>query len=365
MRATCWLGAVLLLALFAPAAGAQRLIRNPERAARRLAGTLVEYTRTHGADRRIWSPTLGERRDLYVYLPPGFDPGRCYPVLIWLHGIAQDETSFTGDGLLAFDAAIACGRLPPLIIVIPDGSYTGRAGLLSPRPLWLNSNLGPFEDYLVHDVWPFVQAHYPIRPEREAHILGGFSGGAGAAFRVAIRYREQFGVVFGISGPLNVRWLDCRGRYFGNFDPGCWGWRTDVRRGREVVGRFLGGAVAVRVRQLFYPLFGRGPESLEDLIVNNPIEMLDLHAVQPGELAMFVAYGERDQFNLDAQNESFIYHARQLGLAVEVACDPRGRHNLVGAEKFLPRIIAWLAPQVAPFSPAPACVDAASHTPQP
>src|SRR4051794_16933945 len=110
MRPTPWLGAVLLLPLLAPAAGAQPLLRNPDRAARRLAGTLVDHTRNHGPDRRIWSPTLGEWRDLYVYLPPGFDPHQRYPVMIWLHGIGEDETSFVGDGLLAFDAAIACGR---------------------------------------------------------------------------------------------------------------------------------------------------------------------------------------------------------------------------------------------------------------
>ena len=350
MRRMPWLAAALLF-LLPDAAGAGPLRRSQDQAPR-LAGRLVDHTDNGRVDRRIWAPTLGEKRDLYVYLPPGYDPRRCYPVMLWLHGVAQDERAFVDDGLFDFDAAMACGRLPPMIIAIPDATRTGRPNLIGPHTLWLNSNLGPYEDYLVRDVWGFVKTHYPIRPEREAHVLGGFSGGAAAAYRVAIRHREEFGVVFGISGPLNIRWMDCHGRYFAKFDPSCWGWRTDISRGREPVGRFYGGAVMVRIRGLFYPLFGRQPESLQEMIWNNPIEMLDLYDVRPGELAMFAAYGGRDEFNIDTQTRSFVYHARQRGLCVTVACDPRGRHRLREAEKFLPRVIAWLAPRVAPYSPA-------------
>ncbi len=351
MWRTSWLGAVLLFSSSAGVAPARPLLRSPERAARALAGTLVAYTKHHGGDRRIWSAVLGEWRDLYVYLPPGYDPHRQYPVLLWLHGIAQDERAFVDNGLLAFDAAIACGRLPPTIIAMPDGSYKGRPGLLGPQTLWLNSDVGLYEDYLVRDVWAFVQAHYPVVPVRQGHVIGGYSGGAAAAYRVAIKYRAEFGVVFGLSGPLNARWMDCRGRYFANFDPCCWGWRTDFSRGRAPVGRFAGGAVVVRLRSFVYPLFGRGPESLPQIIANNPIEMLDEYGVRPGALAMFVAYGGRDEFNIDAQVESFVYRARQLGLEVTAVCDRRGRHRLREAEKFLPRLIDWLAPLVMPYSP--------------
>lgn len=351
MWRTLWIAAVLLPPLAAPPTGAQPLIHNPERAARRLSGTLVDYTRRHGADRRIWSPILGERRDLYVYLPAGFDPHQSYPVLIWLHGIDEDERTFVGDGLLLLDTAMACGQLPPMIVAIPNGNITGRGKLIGSRPLWFNSNLGPYEDYVVADVWGFVRAHYLIRPERQAHVLGGFSGGGAAAYRIAIRHREQFGAAFSVSGPLNIRWVDCHDRCLANFDPCCWGWRTDVSRGREPIGRFWGGIITVRLRQFVYPLFGRSSEALKALIVNNPIEMLDLYAVQPGELALFAAYGGRDEFNFDAQNESFLYRACQRGLCVEVACDARGRHLLVDAQKFFPRIIHWLSPLMAPYGP--------------
>jgi S-formylglutathione hydrolase FrmB len=351
MRSTPRLGALALFSLALSAAPALAHPGGLARVNRRLAGRLVDHTHHYRGDRRIWSQSLQERRDLLVYLPPGFDPCRRYPVLIWLHGINQDEQAFVNAGLLEeFDAAIACGRLPPLILAIPDGSLRGRATLVQTNPLFLNSEAGNFEDYIVHDVWDFVVRHYPIRPEREAHVLAGFSGGGGAAYRLGIKYRERFGVVLGLLPPLNLRWVDCRGRYFGKFDPNCWGWRTDVSRGREVVGRFY-GVVAIRVRSLVYPLFGRGEEAIEKVSRENPIEMLDQYGLREGELAMYVAYAGRDQFNLAAQTESFLYRARERGLTVAVGYDRRGKHDLHTARRLLPGALNWLGPLLTPFSP--------------
>ncbi len=343
MTCPAWRGiAVVLLLLPAPARAAEKLPC--------LAGTLVDYTRNHGADRRIWSPSLGDKRDLYVYLPPGFDPSRCYPVMIWLHGIVQDERTFLANGLEGFDAAMAAGKMPPTIIAIPDGSLTGWEGPLTPQPLWVNSKLGNFEDFVLRDIWNFVREHYPIHPDRHAHVLAGFSGGGAAAFRMGIKRRDQFGIVFGVAPPLNLRWIDCHGRYFSHFDPNCWGWRDKIC-GHEVVGRFY-GVILVRLGRLIYPLYGRGPQAVAMLSLENPIEMLDRCNVQPGDLAMYVAYGGRDEFNIAAHVESFLFVARQRGLSMQTAFDPEAEHDRGVIQEFLPGIIAWLAPQLAPFAPA-------------
>lgn len=341
-----WLAALLALLLGPAAARAQQFRFGIHFLEHRLAGKLVNHTKNHlGGDNRIWSPTLGEKRDLYVYLPPGYDPCRRYPVMVWLHGIIQDERAFPWDGLQTIDAAIAAGRMPPLIVAIPDGTIHGRPSVFGPKTLFLNSELGRFEDYVVQDVWGFVQAHYPIRPERQAHVIAGFSGGGLAAYRIAIRNRDQFGIVFGVSPPMNLRWLDCHGNYFGNFDPNCWGWREQVR-GREVIGKFY-GVVRFRIGPLVFPLYGRGPELVSAVSRDNPIEMLGLYDVRPGELAMLLGYGGLDQFNIDAQVESFVYVARQRGLDVRVLHAPRGRHNTYLIGQFMPCIIDWLAPQLA------------------
>jgi hypothetical protein len=345
-----WALAALLLVA---SSGARARSIDLERLNARLAGRVIDHTNKHGADRRIWSAALGERRDLYVYVPPGFDPGRAYPVLVWLHGVAQDEGSFIREGgLELFDAAIAGGKLPPLLIAMPNGNFRDRPTLFGVNPLWLNSRVGPFEDYLIQDVWGFVLTHYPVHPAREAHVLAGFSGGGATAFRLAIKYRPEFGACLGVHPPLNVRWLDCHGRYFAPFDPDCWGWREDVRRGREPVARFY-CVIVIRVRQIVYPLFGRGPEAVERISRGNPIEMVLRGEAQPGEVAMFVGYAGRDQFNITAQVDSFLYVARQRGLAVGVEFDPRGRHDWRTARRLLPGAIDWLAAHLAPFCPPP------------
>src|SRR5262249_25971828 len=88
----------------------------------------------------------------------------------------------------------------------------------------------------------------------------------------------------------------------------------------------------------------------------NPIEMVDRLALRPGDLEMFVAYGGKDEFNIDAQVESFLYLAHYRHLEVGVAYDPKGRHDVATAVKLFPDIIAWLAPRLAPYSSGP-CDD--------
>jgi S-formylglutathione hydrolase FrmB len=270
--------------------------------------------------------------------------------MLWLHGLGGDERQFIDVAVEDVDRAIVCGQLPPLVIAVPDGQSKGRPGLTSSHSGFLNSRLGPYEDYLLCDVWGFVVGNYPVRPERHAHVIGGVSLGGGAAYHHAIKHREMFGAVLGIFPPVNLRWVDCHGRYFGNFDPDCWGWRDNVRWGHEPVGKFY-GIVKVPLRRLVYPLYGRGPQAVDKISHDNPIEMLDYYEVRPGDLAMFLAYGAKDEFNLDAQAESFIFRARQLGLPITVACDPQGRHNTETARKFLTPAVNWLAALIAPYSP--------------
>lgn len=351
MNRAGWLGVVLALGLaVAPVrAGGWCTRGDLDRVNRQLHGRVVDHTHNHGADRRIWSAALGQPRDLYVYLPPGFDPCRLYPFIVWLHGFAQDEQSFLLEVVRPLDEAIATGRLPPVIIAAPDGSLNGSPGLTTAGSFFINSDAGRFEDFVMQDVWDFLMAHYPLRPEREAHVLAGVSMGGGGAYSLAIKYRDRVRVVVGIFPPLNSRWLDCRGRYFGNFDPCCWGWRTQFPP-RQVVGRFY-WVVPIRLGRVMGPLYDGGPDVAERVSRENPIEMLDRLDLREGELAMYVGYGGKDQFNIDAQVESFLYRARQRGLTVTVGYDPNGKHDFRTALRLMPGVLAWLSAQLAPYAP--------------
>jgi S-formylglutathione hydrolase FrmB len=315
-----------------------------------LYGQVLDFTQNSGADRSLWSEALQQKRDLYVYLPPGFDPGQQYPLIIFMHGFMQDEESFLHFVVQDIDAAIVSGQLPPVIVAAPDGSLSGVSNLFSAGSFFVNSRAGRYEDYLIQDVWGFLVSHFPIRPEREAHVLAGASMGGFAAYNLAMKYPERFKEAIGMFPPLNLRWVDCHGRYLADFDPCCWGWRTRIRN-CEPVGRFFCGLVTIRMRSVIHPLFGSGPEAVEAISRENPIEMIDRLDLQDGVLDMYVAYGGKDEFNLDAQVESFLFHAKERGLGITVAYDPQGRHNVATAKKFFPGMVEWLAPRLAPYSP--------------
>lgn len=318
----------------------------------RLHGQLLPFTKGPDGDNRIWSQALCEKRDMYVYLPPHFDPELQYPLLIWLHGFAQDEYSFLVDVVELFDEAITRGQIPPMIIAAPDGSPEGNSCFFQVGTFFLNTKLGAFEDYLLNDVWNFLMQNFPIRPEREAHVLGGVSMGGGVAYNKAFKCPERFKVVFGIFPPLNVRWMDTRGRYRANFHPDDWGWKTDfASRPREVVGRFY-GLIPIRQRNVILPLYGRIDPSLADKASrDNPIEMLDSRNVQDGQFAMYIAYGGLDEFNIDAQVESFLHRAGQRGLTIKVDYDRFGRHSRTTASKFVPSLLCWLNEQLVGYGP--------------
>src|SRR5579871_1865399 len=108
---------VVLAGVLVRPAEAQHLFERGalERTNRKLAGRVDDYTNNHGKDRRIWSEALHEPRDLYVYTPPGYNPCKKYPLVIWLHGFAQDEREFLTDIAPRIDKAIVDGCLPPAI----------------------------------------------------------------------------------------------------------------------------------------------------------------------------------------------------------------------------------------------------------
>jgi S-formylglutathione hydrolase FrmB len=325
-----------------------------------LKGRIVDYTANHGQDNRIWSPALLQKRDLYVYLPPGYDPSCQYPIIVLLHGFGQDE-----QVLLALapqiDNEISQGRIPPVIVAAPDGTLSGRASLTQPGSFFLNSLAGRFEDWVLRDMWNFVCEHYPIRPEREAHVLAGVSMGGFAAFNFGMRYRQSFGVAIAFHAPLNLRWIGLDGNYFANFDPHNWGWRCLLEDPREVVAKFYCGALKIRIGQLVEPLFGLGKPGIAAMARNNPIELIDATGLRNGELAMFVGYGGHDEFNVDAQVSSFLYLAKCRGLGVGVAYEPYGHHDTPTAERMWPAMIEWLGPRLAPYAPV---LDAGAEAPE-
>lgn len=327
-----------------------------------IQGSVLDYTNNHGADHRIDSPALEEKRDLYIYLPPNYDPGQKYPLLLWLHGFAQDELAFLHTVVPALDAAIVAGILPPLIAAAPDGSLGGRPTLFRPGSFFLNNQAGKYEDYLMGDVWNFIGKQFPILPEREAHVIAGISMGGSAAYTKAFEFPERFATVMGVLPPLNLRWVDCQGYYMSHFDPDCWGWRTNFRNPFDVVARF--GFIKIRQGKIVGPLYrGLSNEQITaEVSAHNPIELLEKNDIRPGQFAMYVGYVGKDEFNINTQVESFLHRAKQRGLCVDVTYHPDGHHTGKSATEFYPDMIQWLGKKLARYK-TQACENPGRDTP--
>lgn len=351
-RRFCFFVATLLVPSAFVWAGPFRVCSNDEviKLNQRLAGQVLDFTYNHGVDRRICSKALESKRDLYIYLPPQYNPKLQYPLLMWLHGFGQDEKNFL-DNVHLFDKAISQGQLPPLIIVAPDGSIQGRPSLFNAGSFYLNTKAGRFEDWIQHDVWDFVHHHFSIRPEREAHIIAGGSMGGFGAFNHAFKYRERYKIVMGFLPPLNLRFRDCHNRHFGDFDPNCFNWEDKIRP-RQVVAVFY-GFIPILERRLSDPLYGRRGDVVQQIAKDNPVEMLETFSVKPGDYDMWVGYGGRDEFNIDAQIESFLYLASLRKISVNAVKDPKGKHESQTGINLFPYAVQWLGPRIMPYGPIP------------
>jgi enterochelin esterase-like enzyme len=143
---------------------------------------------------RVLSGTLpGEQRPGLVYLPPGFDTARRYPVVYLLHGMPGSPSEYpAGTGFVSFaDQAIETGAIKPFIGVFPaagpDDRYNGE---------WA----GPWETGLVDRIVPWVDASLPTLADAQGRVIGGLSAGGFGAVNIALRHPGLFGTVESWSG---------------------------------------------------------------------------------------------------------------------------------------------------------------------
>jgi S-formylglutathione hydrolase FrmB len=321
---------------------------NLERVNHRLAGHVIDYTNNHRCDHRIYSPILGMPRDLYVYLPPGYNSACAYPLVLFFHMADVDELFFVRSKLLnELDSRIATGEIPPVVVACPDGTYEGWNRFNAKHSLYINGCGGRFEDQILQEVVPFLMVNYSIRPEREAHALLGASAGGYGAMGLAIKHRDFFGAVATLAGPLNLRYSTCDGVYFEDFDPETFRWKTRYDRD-EVIGKFFAGLMRVRARRFMSPVFGEGEAAAARITQTNPADLIRSTDLQPGQLAIYVNYPGRDNFNFDAQDESFQWVAAQRGIAVTLICDPGATHSLPYLRDNIRPALLWLGQHLLP-----------------
>jgi hypothetical protein len=313
-----------------------------------LCGKVIDFTQNHGSDRRMCSPILGRPRDLYVYLPPNYESSVAYPLIVLLHGAHIDEHAFLDPRILKkLDRMISQGEIPPVIIAAPDGTYRGENWFLSTHSLWVNGLGGRFEDHVVDEIVPLLMRTFSVRPEREAHALIGISAGGFGAMTIGIRHRDIFGVVATLGGPLNVRYDTTEEGYAGEFNPLTYRERIEYNP-ELLIATYHFGLLRKRAKEFFEPVYGTGPDVTAKVLRDNPSDLIAATDLQPGEMAIYVSYPGRDNYNFDAQAQSFAWLAARRGIAVETVESPSAFHDLSYIQGAEPPAYLWLGRHLLP-----------------
>ncbi len=300
---------------------------NLERVNNQLAGHVVDYTNNHGRGHQLFSPILGTPRDLYVYLPPGYNPNQAYSFVLFFHMADTDENFFVGSKFInELDRMILRGEFPPAIVACADGTYRAWNQFQAKHSLYVNGLGGRFQDHILQEVIPFIMANYPIRPERQAHGLIGFSAGGYGAMALAIEHRQIFGAVATLASPLNLRYSNTNNDYFEDFDPTTYLSKRSYDP-KEIIGTFGAGLLRVRAQRFMEPVFGQGDAVAPQIMRTNPTDLIVTTNLLPGELAIYINYPGHDNFNFDAQAESFRWVANQRGIEVTTVRDPNQTHQ--------------------------------------
>jgi S-formylglutathione hydrolase FrmB len=260
-------------------------------------------------------------RELCVYLPPGYERERerRFPVVYCL-------TGFTGRGAMLLntqpftpslsermDALIAGGNVTEMIVVMPD-CFTRLGG-----SQYLNSEAtGRYEDYLVEEIVPFVDAHFRTQARAESRaVMGKSSGGYGALVH-GMRHADVFGLVASHSGdayfeycypPDFIKYV----RAIGTENPASFlekFWREE-RKGKEDVTLLNVLAMsacyspdASKPLGLSLPFDTRTGEIIEEVwarwLEHDPVRMVARYAQELRRLRLlYLDAGTRDEFALD------------------------------------------------------------------
>jgi enterochelin esterase-like enzyme len=172
----------------------------------------------HGKLERVEydSQTVGVKRWMQVYTPPGYTEEKKYPQLYVLHGIGGNEREeWTRQGVahVVLDNLIADKKIEPMVVVFPNGNATanpegegrgGFGGRRGGRGRGFGGWGTPFENDLLKDIIPYIESHYSVHTDREHRAVAGLSMGGGQALNFGLGNLDVFAWVGGFSSAPNT-----------------------------------------------------------------------------------------------------------------------------------------------------------------
>ncbi|MFB0516989.1 MAG: alpha/beta hydrolase [Candidatus Neomarinimicrobiota bacterium] len=143
-------------------------------------------------------------RTFPVYLPPVYDHGNArYPVIYALAGFTGTGLNMAGFSVWEenlpeqLDGLIVNSGCPPAILVMPD-CFTRLGG-----SQYVNSSAtGPYEDYLITEVIPFIDGQLRTVSDREHRGVTGKSSGGYGALTMAMKHPDTFAAAACHSGDM-------------------------------------------------------------------------------------------------------------------------------------------------------------------
>ena len=160
---------------------------------------IVQIDSQHLSGNVIGDPA---RRDLVVYLPPGYDEQteRTYPVLYMHDGqnLFDPATSFAGRTWQVrehADAAIEAGEVEPLVIVGIYNTGDKRLAEYTHERDWQRGggDAAKYGRLITEELMPWVAKRYRIETDRASTGLAGSSLGGLVTLYLGLRHAQHFG----------------------------------------------------------------------------------------------------------------------------------------------------------------------------
>jgi S-formylglutathione hydrolase FrmB len=121
-----------------------------------------------------------------------------YPVLYYLHGLGDNEQSFSrSGGWTLIEDLREHGKIGDFLIVAPEGGAS----------FYINSTDGTerYSDFFLREFMPYIEGKYRTLSGREGRAVTGISMGGYGALRFAFAYPELFSAVSAQSAALILK----------------------------------------------------------------------------------------------------------------------------------------------------------------
>ena len=175
----------------------------------------------HGQVSENWyySKINNKWRRCFVYKPAEYaqNPQKKYPVLYLQHGMAEDETGWSNQGMMNFimDNLIAEGKAVPMLVVMDSGNIE--------VPFSFNSGQSrdqygaDFTPILLTEIIPYIETNYRVLTDRENRAMAGLSWGGFQTFNTALPNLDKFSYIGGFSGAGGINLNELSSAYNGAF----------------------------------------------------------------------------------------------------------------------------------------------------